>query len=254
MFADYGYLSGDSTPLLVAKDRRTGMMFAAAVSMKGIGDPHAARFLAKWIDGLGCRKSLSEQMGSPASVSSSVVSESFVRRGRPLWTRSVLQVTLQANGIVGAVLTVGGLVKTTKAVVEANVLEGCDAGPRLRGWMVHHAAQVICTCKVGADGLTHFRRLQGRKFGTPLAGPVLERVNKFNPRCRGEVAWILPQVIPLHRGTDGKLCHQEILSQPPTWSQRQPKTLVRDELGGSQSRCTTIGEVSGRCSTTRSKS
>ena len=32
VFAVYGYLSGDSTPLLVAKDRRTGMTFAAAVS------------------------------------------------------------------------------------------------------------------------------------------------------------------------------------------------------------------------------
>ena len=30
VFAGYGYLSGDSTPLLVAKDRRTGMTFAAA--------------------------------------------------------------------------------------------------------------------------------------------------------------------------------------------------------------------------------
>ena len=58
--------------------------------------------------------------------------------------------------------------------------------------MVHHAAQVICACMVGADGLTPFRRLQERKFGTPLAGfgkrvwlrdPVLERVNKFNSRC-----------------------------------------------------------------------
>ena len=50
VFADYDYLSGDSTPLLVAKDRRTVMTFAAAVSM-----PHAARSLAKWIDGLGAQ-------------------------------------------------------------------------------------------------------------------------------------------------------------------------------------------------------
>ena len=58
--------------------------------------------------------------------------------------------------------------------------------------MVHHAAPVICACMVGADRLTPFRRLEGRKFGTLLAGfgervwlrdPVLERVDKFNPRC-----------------------------------------------------------------------
>ena len=98
-----------------------------------------------------------------------------------------------AHGIAErAIWTVGGLVRTTKAVVEENVLEGRDAGPRLTAWMVRHAAQVICACTVGADGLTPFRGLKGRKFGTPLAGfgepvwlrdPVLERVNKSNPRC-----------------------------------------------------------------------
>ena len=81
---------------------------------------------------------------------------------------------------------------TTKSVVGENVLEGRDAGPRLTARMVHHAAQVICACMVGADGLTPLRRFKGRTFGTPLAGfgervwlrdPVLERVNKFNPRC-----------------------------------------------------------------------
>ena len=42
-----------------------------------------------------------------------------------------------------ATLIVGGLVRMKKAVVEENVLEGRDAGPRLTAWMVHHAAQVI---------------------------------------------------------------------------------------------------------------
>ena len=70
VFADYGHLSGDSTPLLVAKDRRTGMTFAAAVSMKGGGDPHAARllakWLAKWIDGLLCQEVMVRTDGEPS--------------------------------------------------------------------------------------------------------------------------------------------------------------------------------------------
>ena len=66
VFADYGYLSGDATPLLVAKDRRIGMTFAAAVSMKGGGDPHAARLLAKWIDGLGCQEVTVRTDGEPS--------------------------------------------------------------------------------------------------------------------------------------------------------------------------------------------
>ena len=131
------------------------MTFAAAVSMKGGGDPHAARLFAKWIDGLGCQEVTVRTDGEPS------ICELIRRVREPLWTRSVLQVTLH-NGIAErAILTVGGLVRTTKAVVEEDVLGGRDAGPRLTAWMVHHAAQVICACMVGADGLTPFRQLKG---------------------------------------------------------------------------------------------
>ena len=152
---DYGYLSGDSTPLSVAKDRRTGMTFAAAVSMKGGGDPHAARLLAKWIDGLGCQE-VTVRTGSEPSICE------LIRRVRELpaeGTTTVDEISDSAgNGIAErAILTVGGLVRTTKAVVEENVLEGRDAGPRLTAWMVHHAAQVICASVEGAQF--------GRAFG-----------------------------------------------------------------------------------------
>ena len=143
VLADYGYLSGDSTPLLVAQDRRTGMTFAAAVSVKGGGDPHAARLLAKWIHGWGARMSLSEQTESQASVILSVVFESSRAEG----TTTVDEISppgdSAGNGIAErAILIVGGLVRTAKAVVEENVLEGRDAGPRLTAWMVHHAAHL----------------------------------------------------------------------------------------------------------------
>ena len=38
------------------KDRRIGMTFSVAVSMKGGSDPHAARLLSKWIDELACQE------------------------------------------------------------------------------------------------------------------------------------------------------------------------------------------------------
>ena len=146
-------------------------MTFAAVSMKGGGDPHVARLLAKWIDGLGC-----QEVTVRTDVEQSICE--LIRRVRELraeGTTTVDEISPPAdsagNGIAErAILTVGGLVRTTKAVVKENVLEGRSAGPRLEAWMVHHAAQVICTCMVGADGLTPFRRLQQRKFGTPLAG------------------------------------------------------------------------------------
>ena len=157
--------------LSVAKDRRTGMTFAAAVTMKGGGDPHAARLLAKWIDGLGCQEVTVRTDGEHSICE-------LIRRVRELraeGTTTVDEISPPSDSAGNAIaerpiLTVGGRVKTTKAVVEENVLEGRDAGPRLTAWMVHHAAQVICACMVRADGLIPFRRLKLRKFGTPLAG------------------------------------------------------------------------------------
>ena len=142
-------------------------------------------------------------------------------------------------------LTVGGLVRTK--AVEENVLEGRDAGPRLTARMVHHAAQVICACMVGADGLTPFRRLKGRQFGPPLAGfgervwlrdPVLSSSRPATSTLTGDSAWSGRSREPTLT-TDGKLCHQEILSQPPICSQRFERNS-----GGSQYSCTTIGEAS----------
>ena len=115
VFADYGYLSGDSTPLLIARDRRTGMTFAAAVPMKGGGDP-----LHVWSRngsmGWGAGKSLSEQTESICEL---------IRRVRELraeGTTTVDEVSppgdSAGNGIAErAILTIGGLVRTTKAVV-----------------------------------------------------------------------------------------------------------------------------------------
>ena len=67
VFADRGYLSGDSTPVLVAKDIRTGMAFAAAVSIKGGGDSQVARLFAQWIDGLGCQEVTDDHCGRDQS-------------------------------------------------------------------------------------------------------------------------------------------------------------------------------------------
>ena len=39
--------------MLVAKDRRTGMVFAVPVERKGAADPHAVEKLAEWVEALG---------------------------------------------------------------------------------------------------------------------------------------------------------------------------------------------------------
>ena len=108
-----------------------------------------------------------------------------------------------------------------------------------------HAIQAI---KRGASS-AHRWQVSANSCGSENL--VLERAVEFEPEMhRGEVARILPQVIPLHRGrsatggfawsersreptltTDGRLCRRRILSRPLTWSQRQLNSRAREELG-----------------------
>ena len=215
------------------------MTFAAAVAMKGARCTFACE-MDRWI---GDRKSLSGQTENPASVISSFVFESSVRKERPLWTKR-------------AILTVGGLLRTTKAAVEESVLEGCNTGPRLTAWMAHHAAQVICACMVGAHGLTPCKRLKGQvrhpwqvsvnacgsetlfwKEPTSSVRDAQKRVDSASSRLAtslqtltGGSAWSGRSREPTLT-TDGKSCHQEILFRQPIWSQRQLSSHVREELG-----------------------
>ena len=160
VFADHGYLSGDSTPLLVAKDRSTGMTFAAAASMKGGGDPRAARLLAKWTGRLGCQEVTVRTDGEPSTCE--LIRRVRVRRAEGTTTVDEISPPGDSagNGIAERdILTVGRLVRTAEAVVEENVLESRDAGPRLTAWMVHHDAQVICAC------IAWFRQTDSRRLG-----------------------------------------------------------------------------------------
>ena len=73
----------------------------------------------------------SEQMEKPGTVNSSFVLKSSVRKELPLSMKLVFQVTLQPEGLLRAIWTVGRHVATTKVFLEENVLEGHDVGPRL---------------------------------------------------------------------------------------------------------------------------
>ena len=100
VFADYGYLGEDSTPLLVAKDTHQHDVCCSRFNAKEV----VTRMLHVWLRNgsmdWSAKKSLSEQTENQTPVNSSVVFESSVRKERPLWMRSVLQVTLQALGLL----------------------------------------------------------------------------------------------------------------------------------------------------------
>ena len=125
MTTDPRCLPSTGTPAMIGHHcrlQRTGALawfFAAAFSMKcGGGDPLAARLLAKWTDGLACWEVTIRTDGEPSICE-------LARHSRKL--RAAQATTADevnspgafgANGVAERViLTIGGIVKTTKAAV-----------------------------------------------------------------------------------------------------------------------------------------
>ena len=78
---DSGCLSGDATPMLVAKDRRTGMVFALSVERKGAADPHAVEKLAEWVDALDSTQVTIRSDGEPAVIQVDAAAGDAIRTG-----------------------------------------------------------------------------------------------------------------------------------------------------------------------------
>ena len=79
------YLSGDATPMLVAKGRRTGMAVALPVERKGAADQHAVGKLEAWVDVLGSTQVTTRSDGEP-SVMHAAAAVRFARRAGSVTT------------------------------------------------------------------------------------------------------------------------------------------------------------------------
>ena len=112
---DYGYLSGDATPMLVAKDRRTGMVFALPVERKGAADPHAVEQLAAWVDMLGSSQMAIRSDGEPALMQVAAAVRDARRAGSVTTLETSAPGDHAGNGLAErAVGLVGGMVRTLK--------------------------------------------------------------------------------------------------------------------------------------------
>ena len=104
---DHGYPRKDATPMLVAKDRRTGMVFALSVEKKGAADPHAVEKLGEWVDALGSTQVTTSRDGEPA------VTQVGARRAESVITLETSAPTLEMKW-PRAVELVGGMVRTRR--------------------------------------------------------------------------------------------------------------------------------------------
>ena len=161
---DYCYLAGDATPILVAKDRLTGMIFAMAVERKGAADPHAVTKLTEWVDALGSVRVAIRSDGEPAIMQVAAAVRDARREGSITTLETSAPGDHAGNGIAErAVSQVTGLIRTLRAEVEYNTKATLKPESKTLAWIVNHAACLYNLDAVGLDGKVPFERWRGRK-------------------------------------------------------------------------------------------
>ena len=160
---DYGYLSGDATPMLVAKDRRTGMVFALSVERNGAADPHAVEQLAAWVDMLGSSKMAIRSDGEPLVMQLAAAVRDARRAGSVTTLETFAPGDHVGNGLAErAVGLVGGMVRTLMNELEFNCEMQIPPESKTIAWMIVHATTLLNLDTVGPDGKVPFERWRGR--------------------------------------------------------------------------------------------
>ena len=157
--SDHGYLSGDATPMLVAKVRRTGMVLALPVERKGAADPHAVEQLAAWVDLLGSSQMAIRSDGEPAVMQVADAVRDAGRAGSVTTLETSAAGDHAGNGLAErAVGLVGGMVRKLKNELEFNCQMQIPRESKTIAWMIVHATTLLNLDTGGSDGKVPFER------------------------------------------------------------------------------------------------
>ena len=153
---DYGYLSGDATPIMVAKYRRAGMVFALSVEREGAADPQAVEKLAEWVNVLGWTQVTVRSDGEPAVMQVAAAVRDARRAGSVTTLETSAPGDHAGNGLAErAVGLVGGMVRTLKNELEFNCQMLIPPKSKTIAWMIVHATTLLNLDTVGSMGKYH---------------------------------------------------------------------------------------------------
>ena len=182
--ADYCFLrdvsGGPSQPVLVGRDRKTGMFFAHAVPYKGAGVEWVAQQMARDISKCGYHGRVVLRSDQEPASQDLMGEVARLRGDLPTVLEASPVGDSQSNGFVErAVRSVEEMIRTHKIALEAKVGEKLSISHSAIGWMIEHCADILNKCQVGRDGRTPYERLKGKKYGgtfMEFGSPVMLRV------------------------------------------------------------------------------
>ena len=171
---DYGFLTtaqGEDrgAPLLVGRERRTGMTLAMIVPAKGVAHQWVQERAARWVDSLGYQQVTLRCDQEPAIVALMT----SIKENRGDGTQTQIEFAAkgdsQDNGVVEkAVDQMAGMMRTLKSALEHRLECTIDPADRALLWMAEHCAMLHNRFSVGRDGKTPHERWRGWRCKRPI--------------------------------------------------------------------------------------
>ena len=159
---DCGSLSGDATPILVAKDRRIGTISTLLVERNGAADPRAVEKLAEWVDARGPPQVIKRSDGDPAVMLR-------VAAARKTVARTTLETSTPGDhaghGHEGkAVGLVGGVVSTLKNEMKYICKMAMPTESKTNASIIYHATTLTNLDTFASDKKAPCERWRGRSL------------------------------------------------------------------------------------------
>ena len=182
--ADYCFLrdaaGGPSQPVLVGRDRRTGVFFGHAVPLKGAGVDWIAGQMVRDIYKCGYYGRVVLRSDQEPALQDLLEEVARKRGDLPTVIESSPVGESQSNGFIErAVRSVEEMVRTHKLALESRLGERIAVDHPAIAWLIEHSVDLLNKCQMGKDGRTPYERLKGKRYGGTFMDfgcPVMLRV------------------------------------------------------------------------------
>ena len=173
--ADYCFLRNAardvSQPVLVARDRRTGIYIAHAVPFKGAGVEWIAKQMLRDVRKCGYHGRVVFRTDGEPAILDLMGEVARLRGDLPTVLEHGAPGDSQSNGFVErAIRSVEDMIRTHKLALEEKIGEVLKVDTAAMAWLVEHCADILNKCQQGKDGRTPYERLRGKQF----SGSMLE--------------------------------------------------------------------------------
>ena len=193
---DYFYLGEEegAKPNFVAKDRKTGMMFATSMEKKGLVDPTTQKLLTRFLEVLGYKEVILKSDGERSIVrmkmEAAKQARGLVKAVAEESPKGDAQSNVQAEATVKEVKW---KVRAVQLMLEKKLEGGIPDQHPLLYWLPRYVAEQTNRYKIGEDGRTAEERRTGKKWSKPM--PLFgERIlaKPCGKGKRGDVAKMIP--------------------------------------------------------------